>query len=210
MVIGVVLDPRGLPICCEMWPGNTADAKTLIPVVDRLRRRFSIRRVCIVADRGMMSREAVAELESEERQWDYILGVRLRNVKEVHREVLARAGRYREVRPAPLKVKEAVVEGRNYVICLNEEQSEADALTRQAILETLQKRLRQGDKSLVGNKGFRRYLKTVGTRFEVDRKQVEHEARYDGWVLRTNLALPPDEVALKTSSCGWWKRSCAH
>jgi transposase len=38
-----------------MWPGNTADVTTLLPVVDRLRDRFSVGRVCVVADRGMIS-----------------------------------------------------------------------------------------------------------------------------------------------------------
>ena len=55
-------------------PGNTADVTTVIPVVDRLRRRFDIGRVCIVADRGMISAETLAELEA--RRLLYILGVR--------------------------------------------------------------------------------------------------------------------------------------
>jgi hypothetical protein len=38
-----------------MWPGNTAeDVTKLLPVIDRLRRGFSIGRVCVVADRGMI------------------------------------------------------------------------------------------------------------------------------------------------------------
>jgi hypothetical protein len=43
-----------------MWPGDTADVTTLIPVIDRLRDRFSIGRVCVVADRGMISTETIA------------------------------------------------------------------------------------------------------------------------------------------------------
>jgi len=54
MVVGVVLDNAGRPLCSEIWPGNTADVKSLIPVVDRLRRKFSVGRVCIVADRGIV------------------------------------------------------------------------------------------------------------------------------------------------------------
>ena len=37
MIVGAMLDGQGRPICCELWPGNTADVTTLIPVVDRLR-----------------------------------------------------------------------------------------------------------------------------------------------------------------------------
>ena len=123
MVIGAVLDNEGNPICCEMWPGNAADVKSLVPVVDRLRRRFSIGQVCIVADRGMISKETISELESEQRGWKYILGARMRKHKEVRDEVLSVAGRYRVIHPerkkkkdpSPLKVKDVVIGGRQYV-----------------------------------------------------------------------------------------------
>jgi transposase len=69
---------------------------------------------------------------------------------------------------------------------------------RQALFSALQDALKRGDKSLVGNKGYRLYLKTVGERFTLDEEKVQREARYDGkWVLRTNTDLPAREVALK-------------
>jgi transposase len=43
---------------------NTADVTTLVPVIDRLHQRFSIGRVCIVADRGMISAETIAAIET--------------------------------------------------------------------------------------------------------------------------------------------------
>jgi hypothetical protein len=63
MVVGAVIDNKGNPVCCEMWPGNTADVKTVIPVIDRVRSRFNTGQFCIVADRGMISTENVKELE---------------------------------------------------------------------------------------------------------------------------------------------------
>ena len=99
MVVGAVLDGQGRPICCELWPGNTTDVTTLIPVVDRLKSRFGVRKVCIVADRGMISQETIEALEQPGRDWQYILGARMRSQKEVKEEVLARAGRYRVVHP---------------------------------------------------------------------------------------------------------------
>src|SRR2546430_14861391 len=64
MILAVVIDGGGRPVCSEMWPGNTADVTTLIPVIDRLRRRFDIARVSVVADRGTISAQPIAELES--------------------------------------------------------------------------------------------------------------------------------------------------
>ena len=85
MIVGTVLDGQGRPICCELWPGNTTDVKTLIPVVDRLRSRFAINRVCIVADRGMISKETIEDLEGNDRGWLYILGARMRAQSEARR-----------------------------------------------------------------------------------------------------------------------------
>src|SRR5512135_861423 len=207
MVVGAVLDGQGRPICCELWPGNTTDVTTLIPVVDRLQSRFGVRRVCIVADRGMISQETIAALEHEDRGWQYILGARMRSQNEVKEGVLSRAGRYRVVHPprvqsddpSPLKVKEVWVDDRRYVVCLNEDEARKDAADREAIVAALREQLRRGDTSLVGNKGYRRYLSSGGPdHFHIDAAKVDADARYDGkWVLRTNTALDTAKVALQ-------------
>jgi hypothetical protein len=80
---GLVLDEEGWPLCCELWPGNTADAKTLLPVAARLQARFGVRRICLVSDRGMISAPAIAALEAGVLDCDYILGARMRSNKEV-------------------------------------------------------------------------------------------------------------------------------
>jgi Transposase DDE domain len=221
MVVGAVLDGQGRPICCELWPGNTTDVTTLIPVVDRLRSRFGVRRVCIVADRGMISQETIAALEQDQRGWQYILGARMRSQNEVKDEVLSRAGRYRVVHPprvesddpSPLKVKEVWVDDRRYIICLNEDEARKDAADREAIVAALRAQLRDGDKSLVGNKGYRRYLSgSASPGFRIDEAKIAEDARYDGkWVLRTNTDRDSAEVALQYKRL-WmvehWFRSC--
>jgi len=204
MVVGMVLDRNGNPVCSELWPGNTADVKSLVPIVERLQSRFGIGSVSIVADRGMISAETMAEVEL--RKWSYILGVRMRSSTEA-KAVVARAGRYAEVQPksdkrddpSPLKVKEVWVEdARRYVVCLNEDQATKDRHDREAVVASLRDALSKGDKSLVGNKGYRKYLRAGGKQFAVDEDKIKEEARYDGkWVLTTNMDLAPAEVALK-------------
>ena len=207
MVVGVVIDGQGRPLCCELWPGNVTDVKTLIPVVDRLRQRFRIRTICVVADRGMISKETIAQLQDKQRNVRFILGARLRNVKEIYENVLSRGGRYREVHPprekssdrSPLKVKEVCVDKRRYVVCLNEEEARKDHAEREAIVAGLREQLKRGDKSLVGNKGYRKYLASSGKTFSIDEAKVKREARFDGkWVLQTDMSeLSAEEVALK-------------
>ena len=204
MVVGMVLDQKGNPLCTELWPGNTADVKSLVPIVERLKSRFGIGSVCIVADRGMISAETLAEVEK--REWKYILGVRMRSSTEA-KAVVARAGRYTQVHPqsdgrddpSPLKVKEVWVEDkRRYVVCVNEDQATKDGHDREAVVAALRDALSKGDKSLVGNKGYRKYLRAGGKQFTVDEDKIKEEARYDGkWVLTTNTDLAAREVALK-------------
>jgi hypothetical protein len=205
MIVGMAVDVEGRPICCEMWPGNTADVTTLLPVVKRMRERFRIREITIVADRGMVSQATLEAFENSDPPVRYIVGVRMRRQKEVSLSVLGSRARWFESvperskakDPAPLKVKEVWVEERRYVVCLNEEERRKDAHDREAIVAHLKEQLRNGDKSLVGNKGYRRYLKVEGSgHFVIDEKQVKAEERYDGiWVLRTNTVYNGETVA---------------
>lgn len=93
MVVGLAIDVQGHPICCELWPGNTADVKTLVPVIERLRRRFRLREVTVVADRGMVSQATLEAFEGSKPPIGYIVGVRMRRQKEVSTEVLGHRGR---------------------------------------------------------------------------------------------------------------------
>ena len=73
---------------------TTADPETFRSVLGDLRRRFRIRRVICVCDRGMVSEEILREMESL--GLEYICGVRMRRIKAL-REVLGRPGRYHHV-----------------------------------------------------------------------------------------------------------------
>ena len=217
MVLGMVIDGDGIPVASEMWPGNTTDVTTLDRVAERLQRRFGVRRVCLVADAGMISKKQMAAVEA--RGWLYILGARLRRTKEVHDVVLSDTGAFDTVeverqRPDPmtLQVKEVTVEDtarkgaakappkpRRYVVCRNPDQARKDAATRAQLLAALEAKLRSdGPKSVVANKGYKRYLKAEKDAFVVDFDKARDEERFDGmWVLRTNTELSAVEVALR-------------
>ena len=160
--------------------------------------------MCVVADRGMISKKTIEELGGE--KIHYILGVRMRRNPKVAPELLDDGG-YEEIHgsrknrkdPSPLKVKAIILKGQRYIICVNQEEVLADREVREQILASLRERFKQGDNALVGNKGYRRYLSVMGaSHFVIDDKKVSDDARYDGkWVLTTDTALSAQEVALK-------------
>ena len=215
LILCVVIDAEGRPVCTEIMPGNTADVRILLPTIDRLRHRFAIGRVCIVADRGMISAATIEGLE--ERGLEYILGARERTDRVVREVVLA------DDRPfTPLLVerangaetqlfaKEVRHVGRRYIVCRNEAEAEKDRADRQAIIAGLEQQLQRGDKALIGNSAYRRYLRRValpdgkggkgkpGPAFEIDAGKLAEEAKYDGiFVLRTNARVTPLQAMLR-------------
>ncbi|TGY90630.1 IS1634 family transposase [Marinicauda algicola] len=209
MVLAVVIDGEGRPICTEMLPGNTADVTVLLPVVDRLRTRFQVGRICVVADRGMISAATIEALE--ERRLEYILGVRERSSALVRKVVLADKRPFtpllveRARGETQLFVKEVALDGQRYVVCRNEAEAEKDRADRQAIVAGLEKQLARGDKALIGNSAYRRYLRRAAPNgradaraFEIDPGKLADEARYDGiFVLRTNARLTPLQAVLR-------------
>jgi len=213
VVLAVVIDGNGRPICSELWPGNTTDVTTLLPVIERLKTRFLIARIGVVADRGMISAATVAELEA--RGIDYILGARERATKEI-RSVIAdptpwvplSIPKAADRGSTDLMVKEVIRSGidatgkpwrRRYIVCRNEAEAQKDAAERSAIVAALAEALARGDKSLVGNRGYRRFLALkAGRRFEIDPRRVAFDALFDGiYVLRTNTKLTPLQAVLR-------------
>jgi Transposase DDE domain len=209
MILAVVVDGQGRPICTEMLPGNTADAIVRLPVVDRLRERFHIGRVCVVADRGMISAATITALE--ERKLEYILGARERSSAVVRRLVIEDEQPLTPLRverargETQLFVKEVKVGAARYILCRNEAEAERERNERQAIVAGLSKQLARGDKALIGNSAYRRYLRRTpsasgkpGPAFEIDPGKLAEEARFDGvFVLRTNARVTPLQAVLR-------------
>jgi transposase len=106
-----------------------------------------------------------------------------------------------------LFAKEVVVEGIRYIVCRNEAEAEKDRADRQAVVDGLERQLKKGDKALIGNSAYRRYLRrrapdnpaaADAPAFEIDPGKLADEARFDGiFVLRTNARLTPLQAMLR-------------
>lgn len=203
-VVAVAVDREGWPVAWEIYPGNTMDRAAFLKIIEVFRSRLRIRRVIVVADRAMLDSETLKALtENAEAPFDYILGCKMRRQTEVRDEVLARAGRYHRV-AGNLRVKEVRVEGRRYVVCYNPEEARKDKAAREAIPARLEETLAREPRAVIGNTGFKRFLRPARGAMEIDRRAIEREARYDGkFVLRTNTDLGTDEVA--TTYKGLWR-----
>jgi len=124
IVIGLAVTKEGIPVRCWCWPGNTNDQQVLAEVRDDMR-DWKLGRVITVVDRGFSSADSLAYLRRA--GGHYIAGMRMRDGNDLVNRVLARQGRYQQVKEN-LRVKEVNIDGQDarFVVCHNPEQAERD------------------------------------------------------------------------------------
>jgi hypothetical protein len=196
-VLCVAVDAKGWPVTWEIFPGNTADIEAFKHIVARMKQRFPIGKVIVVADRAMLSADTLDMLaEDNPRPFDYILGCKLRKNKEVREHILTCGGRFQNVADN-LQVKEVLFDGRRYIVCRNPEEAKKDEAAREAIIAKLKDTIeRLGPKALVKNRGYARFLKIRKGGVSINTAAVEADRRFDGkFVLRTNTQMSPSNVA---------------
>ena len=155
----------------------------------------------------MISAATVAGLE--ERKLEYIFGARERSDAVVRKIVLENDDPFvpllveRKAGETQLFVKQVKIEGKRYIVCRNEAEAEKDRGDHEAIVAALNAQLKKGDKALIGNSAYRRYLRkskeAEGSQvFQIDAGKLAEEARFDGiFVLRTNAKITPLQAVLR-------------
>lgn len=78
IVIGLVVNSDGYPIAIDIFKGNTFEGKTIIPVIRRLKKKYNIKTLTVVADAGMLSLDNIKELERQ--KLSYIVGARIKSL----------------------------------------------------------------------------------------------------------------------------------
>ncbi|MDA2922243.1 IS1634 family transposase [Patescibacteria group bacterium AH-259-L07] len=212
IVIGVLLGRNSIPIGCEIFPGNTTDVHTFVRIINSVTKRFRIKQIIIVSDGGMNSKNNIKLLEQE--KLDYILGTRLRNVKQVKEYLMTHQGSIAftpVVRPQKdgqtktktLGVAEVFLKGKRYVMGYNHAQAVREQKSREQMVEKLTDQLKKkGIKSLIKNRGYQRLLtvkKGANTKsFQIDYDKLKQEQAFDGiFVCQTNTDLDAQDVILQ-------------
>jgi transposase len=210
IVVGLAVTRDGLPVRSWVFSGETNDVTTIARVKEDLR-GWRLGRCVFVGDAGMNSEENRRRLALGNGK--YILASRMRAGDEVTTEVLARAGRYHEVRDN-LRVKEVIVgdgeRRRRYVVCHNPAEQERQRAHREKLVAELELELA----SLEQKKGkghskhacelrvsgrFGKYLRETATgKLMIDRRAIADAERYDGkWVITSNDdTLSAEDLAL--------------
>lgn len=202
IVVGLVTDREGLPVCSSVFPGSTMDISTVEAMLERLR-RFDFERCIFVCDRGMVSEENLKAIERA--KYEYLVGMKLRGLREVRDKVLSSRGRFEKVDES-LEVKEVILEGRRYIICRNPQEAEHDRHLREELLKKLSEELsgseltKKQECAILNHPVKKRFVRRLRSgRLVLNKRSIAQESRYDGKyvLLTTDRRLSAAELAFQ-------------
>ena len=187
VVLAVLANQEGLPVSYELFPGNTSEFKTLSEVLNKTIRRYQVKRVRVMADRGLFSEANLKFFESlRERglKADYVLSCPLKKLPVKEKEkVLDRRNYHSVKRGEPGSYYEFRYKGRRIVVGYSEERGRQDQRKREKILEKLRDLGKEGEIStsrLIKNQGIGKYVERVKGKTKISWKKVEQQAHWDG------------------------------
>jgi hypothetical protein len=138
VVVALVVTPEGLPLAYEMFPGNTADKKTLRGMLATIRRRYGAAERIWIMDRGIPTEEVLTELRAAEAQVRYLVGTPKGRLTQYEAALAEKP--WQAVRPQ-LRVKLLAQEGELYVLAESQARAGKERGMRRRRLKAYWKRL---------------------------------------------------------------------
>jgi transposase len=209
VVLGMLVDCEGRPIGYELFPGNTTEGKTLEAALNSIEKRFSIRRVIIVADRGINSKINLKTIT--DKGYGYIFSARIKNMSDnikstilsqenyitlnknnedeiIKYKIIDYANVIKIENPNYLKTNKEnkrfkFTLSENLVITYSDKRAKKDRADRERLLKKAKEYL--GDKGKIRNSNKRngkKYIKELGEAdWTLDLEAIEEDEKWDGY-----------------------------
>jgi len=185
--VGLLVGMGGYAIGYEVFEGNIYEGDTLLPVLNRLGKKFNLPKPVVVADAGVLSNENIRLLE--ENGYEYIIGARIKNEKEAIKQQIIE----KEIKEGEYKILKKQA-GQKLIVSYSTPRAQRDEYNRRRGLQRLEKRIRSGrlTKANINNRGYNKYLKLKGDiRIEIDYERFEKDKVWDGlkgYITNTKLS----------------------
>lgn len=211
IVYGLLCDRRGCPIAVEVFEGNTGDPTTLGLQLRKIRRRFGIRRVVLVGDRGVITEARIREELKPVEGLDWITALRAPAIRKLAEAGIVEQSLFDERDLA--QIHSPNYPGERLIACRNPFLAEERGRKREELLQATEKELdrivvatRREKRRLRGKdrialrvgkminrrkmaKHFRLTITDTDFSYERDRERVAAEAALDGiYIIRTSVS----------------------
>jgi transposase len=191
ILLGLLVGLHGYPLAYQIFEGNKFEGHTLLPVIEQFKKQYSLEKLVIVADAGLLSKKNIDLLITE--GYEFILGGRIKNESEsIKKKIksLALDNGESSIVVLPNKLK--------LVISYSDKRAKKDKFNRTRGLNKLEKSLKSGKltKQQVNNRGYNKYLALEGElKVTIDYEKFEADAAWDGLKgFVTNSSLSKEAV----------------
>jgi hypothetical protein len=152
IVIGLLCSDDGIPIAHHVFTGDTGDVTTLKGVLEDLVARFAVGRICVVADRGLISEANIDEVEAA--RCDWLLSTKLHGRRDVAAVLAAAADAdhdaWVEVDRFASRVCDLDHNGRRYVVTFSDARARRDTVRRLQLITKTETRLQTLEQQVRG------------------------------------------------------------
>ncbi len=216
VVVGLLIDKVGRPVGYDVFPGNTFEGHTLVDALKKLKHRFQIDKVIIVADRGINAKLNLKAIKDA--GYDYIVGSRLRTLsKKIQEQVLdleSYKGKKQEDGITHYKTKEIAYENslriksdgkkayetvilKEKLVCSwSAKRAEKDRKDRQRLIEKAGEIL-ENPSTIDNKRGAKRYVKNETKKtYTLDTQRIKDDEIWDGiyGIQSSKLEMSEEEI----------------
>lgn len=226
--MGLFIDNNGIPIAHELFSGNTHDSKTLIPSIEKIRKKFNLGKIIITADKGLNSGTNLAYIQNHND--GYIVSQKIRGASKEFINIILNEDGYRYNQDNTFKIKtfrrtrkvtyndEIITLNENVVCFWSKDYDNREKHKREKLLERINNYIEQPSKYKASNSfGIKKYLKELhvdketgeatkaSVKLSFNKEKYDRDEVLDGYyaLITNELELSAEEVIKKYR--GLWK-----
>ncbi len=206
ILFSLLIDKNKVPIGFQIFKGSQYEGHTLEKAIEKLKTKYNIKRIIVVADSGMLNKANIALFDKggTAEGFEYIVGDRLKSMGQAAIEHLTNLNNYTTVtikdsedKDIPLKYCTYLYNGRTIICTWSEKRAKKDKAEREEKIAKAQKMLNQP--SNIEKKASRYFIKNTGEKkYALDQQKIQQQARFDGFkAIATNAKDITPQLALE-------------
>jgi len=182
IVLGLLTDTDGIPLCFEAHPGNTFEGHTLAGIVEKMKTKFLVRRFIFIADRGLFSAENLEHIRSS--QGEFIVGMKMGSLPRKKQEQLYDIKKFEWIND-DLAIRETTHQSDRLIITWSRSRADRDRKAREDIVDKIREKMAKGhgsSKDFVTNSNYKKYVHlSASEKCEINEEAIKEMEAKDGF-----------------------------
>ncbi len=175
IVLGLLVSEGGYPLAYDIFEGKLYEGHTMLPIINGFREKYNLKRLIVVADSGLLSKDNINELIAH--KYEFILGARIKNekqkIKDEIQSLRLKNGESKIIKKGDLKL----------IITYSDGRAKKDKYNREKGLKRLGKSIKSGKltKSNINNRGYNKFLEMDGdVQIKINQEKIKTDEKWDG------------------------------